>query len=558
MRWTLCLLFAAALTASAQKPGRVESQVFVTAIDVVADVRDASGRLPRGLTPADFVLLEDGVERTVIAVDYLRAEPLQTAQQTDQSSVERPTVARPRPPAEWQVVIYFETLLSNGISRKRAAEALIRNVEPLVRMGAVDVIFAAPLPTALVRNSRDPLAVQQALRRIVDHPGMNQLTAHRREFFREAQSLAGLHALKSANQRPVVIEVGKPPQAQPDFDASSGSAPATYEAAVVRPYIEAEIQLISRFRTGLLTWLSSYRRHVPRALLMVTDGFDVNPLDFYTGHLTKADQITMRSHITQTALSESTDRMAYTLAAGGWSTISIPGDHSSEGWVDDSSHSGMGRAHDLSRRSTPRAFLSSPLEPLNGIADATGGKVVSNSGKIAEVIDGLDERVKLTYQVNRRPDGTPRKIVVRSRDRNLDVRAIRWASSSTPDEIAETRALGLLGAYSYAGDLPVESSVQWESGNGRRRGTLRATTKLDLVSKFLPAAARGEFRFTLAVQVPPNRAFVVNRVISNYDLSPGLFQVRSPIDLPRGASLMVVVVEETATGLWGSARVELH
>lgn len=67
MRRTILLaVLVAALPLSSQQPVHTEPPVYVTAIDLIVDVRDASGKLPGGLTPADFVLVEDGVERRIV------------------------------------------------------------------------------------------------------------------------------------------------------------------------------------------------------------------------------------------------------------------------------------------------------------------------------------------------------------------------------------------------------------------------------------------------------------------------------------------------------------
>ena len=60
----------------------------------------------------------------------------------------------------------------------------------------------------------------------------------------------------------------------------------------------------------------------------------------------------------------------------------------------------------------------------------------------------------------------------------------------------------------------------------------------------------------IAVQVG-KEAVVVNRAVPDYDMTEGVFRFRTPLDLPDGASKVVLVVEETTTGVWGSTRVDL-
>src|SRR5688572_6306670 len=115
MRTTGFLLLAAAFAAAGQEPPRAGGeQVYVTAIEVVADVRDAAGKLPAGLQPGDFVVIEDGVERAVVGLDYLRAQRVAGAIDTIRTSDAKPVATAPVERPLWQNVLYFETTLANG------------------------------------------------------------------------------------------------------------------------------------------------------------------------------------------------------------------------------------------------------------------------------------------------------------------------------------------------------------------------------------------------------------------------------------------------------------
>ncbi|MCY0726022.1 hypothetical protein OVW19_30225, partial [Klebsiella pneumoniae] len=77
-----------------------------------------------------------------------------------------------------------------------------------------------------------------------------------------------------------------------------------------------------------------------------------------------------------------------------------------------------------------------------------------------------------------------------------------------------------------------------------------------LIRQLVPAGAKGHFRITLAVQIG-KRVVVVNRAVSDYDLSEGVFRFRTPLDLPADATAVVLVIEETTTGVWGSTRIDI-
>jgi hypothetical protein len=293
---------------------------------------------------------------------------------------------------------------------------------------------------------------------------------------------------------------------------------------------------------------------------LVTDGYDLDPVEFYGTFVPRSEAIALRAHVSQTELGSAASRMAEVLAGASWTTVSIPSDNNADGWVDDASVSAISRVHGgLNRRQTgtAKAFLTRPLDPLNSIAEVTGGRVVPNSSHLGGVLESLDDRIKLTYQVDRKPDGKTRQIQVRARDPKLKVRAAHFAASATPDSMSETRAVGLLKTASYTGDLSTEGAIDWTTTTApKKSGTLRALTDVALVRQLLPAGAKGQFRITLAVQID-KRVVVVNRAVSDYDLSEGVFRFSTPLDLPSNATAVVLVIEETTTGVWGSTRIEI-
>src|SRR5688500_5416276 len=133
MRTIGFLLIAATFAATAQElPQAGGQQVYVTAIEVVADVRDRNGKLPAALQPGDFVVIEDGVERTVVGLDYLRAERIAGAIEVSPAAPAPAAAAAAAAAADrvaerplWQNVIYFETTLGNGTGRVTAAREML-------------------------------------------------------------------------------------------------------------------------------------------------------------------------------------------------------------------------------------------------------------------------------------------------------------------------------------------------------------------------------------------------------------------------------------------------
>lgn len=530
---TLLLLLSAAAV-QAQIPVHTEPEVFVTAIDVVADVRDASGKVPAGLTIADFVVLEEGQEMKLIGLDYLRPTPPPAAQAGAALAATTPAANAPavadRP--DWQVVIYFETYLTSAINRKKIADSLIKKVGDLVHMGKVDVVLADPVPTSLLRNSRDPVAITAALKKAGSHPGASWLTSHRRDYY---------------------------------VTKMMGNGFTTLPARIVLPYVEEEVKVILFFRNSLLKWLSSYGRYSPRALIMAMEGFDLDPLTFYSDTVGVDEMMALQNYVDQTQFSDAMNRTGQALAAGGWTTINVPGDVATAGWIDDTAMSGIGRirsylitgeATDL--RPGPRSFVYRPLEPLTVMAEATGGSVVAKLGKLGAAIDGLSDRIRLTYQVARPPDSRVRNVVVRARRPDLKVRAGQWATSTTPEQMSEARAIGLLPG-GPGGDLAVDVSTDWDRAVvDRRKGTLHLKTSIDSAVAVLPSQSRPLVRITFAIQSENKGAVLVNRLVTDYGGSTGPFKYSVPLAIPNDPAVIVVVVEEINTGIWGYARVALN
>jgi hypothetical protein len=137
------------------------------------------------------------------------------------------------------------------------------------------------------------------------------------------------------------------------------------------------------------------------------------------------------------------------------------------------------------------------------------------------------------------------------------VKSAQWASSATPDQLTEARAIRLLETTDPTADFPVETTVEWNPPAATKTGSIRVVAKLDAVRAFLPFNGRGQFRVTLGVQVP-NRAYAVNSVLPDYDLKEGTFRFRAPITVPADATAVVLVIEELNSGLWGSSRISVQ
>jgi hypothetical protein len=88
------------------------AKAFVTVIELVVDVKDANGRTPADLTPADFTIVEGGVTRQVVSVEFLGGTVPAAGVPGTTTTTTRPATES-TPAAEWQTVIWIDGLTSS-------------------------------------------------------------------------------------------------------------------------------------------------------------------------------------------------------------------------------------------------------------------------------------------------------------------------------------------------------------------------------------------------------------------------------------------------------------
>jgi VWFA-related protein len=520
----------------AQTPTFTEPPVFVTAIDLVTEVRDANGKMPMDLKPSDFIVLEDGKEMPVIGVEYLglkAAAPAPSAGAAPEASV----VAAPGP--DWQTIIYFDLTLTSPEHRNWMVKSLMKQADELTRLGTVDIVVATPAPQAVLEASRDAEAVRQGLKKILKHGAMNAITAHRREYLRD---------------RDIETDIALPGVRQA-LDLAS------VRVSSISHHVAQEIELSTRFQRNLFGWLSRYPRHEPRALVLISDGFELDPGPFYLRATRDAAVVmSVQSELAQRGVSAANARAGALLAAAGWMTVSIPGAMGGGGdWSDEAARSTGGRIREFTGENPTKvesAYLNKDASAsLQQLADITGGAVL-NSGQAVSAVSELAQRVKITYQVSRAPDGRPRSVQIRSTRPDLRVRTSRWASSTTPEVVAAERVMTLLRGEGDKGDLPVTARIDWRADSETKlNGTLFVESSVKELEPLL-REGKPSFRITFGARTPSGQIFTVHRVTSAWDQKAMMFATQAPIVAERGRTRYAVTVEELTSGAWGATVVE--
>ncbi|MEO8218768.1 MAG: VWA domain-containing protein [Acidobacteriota bacterium] len=336
----------------------------------------------------------------------------------------------------------------------------------------------------------------------------------------------------------------------------------------VRRAVAEEYQVITRQRDKLTRWVSDRpKRDTPRVLLLVGDGFDLDPREFYlNGFKLDSSLAQMRNELQSFDSSKDTESLAKLLSASGWTALTVSPGYLAAGFATDASVSGSSKVDSFLKGSSnqnaePVTLFSHPLDPMRMYAVATGGTVLTDPNKLAGFSDELGKRVRVTYQVSRSTTGEVHRIQVKSNRPGLHVEAPQWSGQVASEDISSSRARSLLAGDAMKGDLPVRcEAVPTEMGSSSKK----KSTTIRAIVDFSPLASlRDELRATtvrvsVGVDIPSALPTVTHQLSKNVDLSAqSTFVYEAPVNYRQGSRTASIVVEETATGAWGGCTASL-
>lgn len=267
----------------AEEPALAE-QERVTALDVYIEVGGAAGvksevpDLPRNLRAEDFEVRLEGDE--LVPVGFF--DP-------------RAGAADDREP--WTVVVYFDLRLAARDSVRWGASELWERVSSLVELGKVEIVAGGDSPVRVLAPTRDRELVAGELAGLaIDPRGVHEVIKLRSEV---------LEAIREFPEE----------TATPDW---------------ARTVVENEIGAVQRRLDDLLLYLIDREGGgSKKALVWITDGFDLEPAGFYREHGLDLPSGTP-------SLAAPARRLAETLAGYGWVTLSLappePGPGLVPGW----------------------------------------------------------------------------------------------------------------------------------------------------------------------------------------------------------------------------------
>lgn len=404
------------------------------------------------------------------------------------------------PPKPWRVVVYVDRLLTGTRTLKGAAGALAENASRLASLGPVEVVVAEPEPRLALAATRDAAAIDDALSRLwLNGEGRDELRVLRGQPAEEAE------------------------------DA-----------------FLAEIELVRRQSERLTEWLASDREPGPRALFLISDGFDVNPAAGYGSLEDPAGE----------SLEAVASGMAQTLAGLGWNVFPMP--------LGKSTLPDLGRLRTVSNERLPLGvsiplkrrkrsgetrvpepvlpLLRNPMEPLEWMASASGGELLTDARDVGPVLVRLSTRWHLTYEAADEPDGRPRHVEIGLDLPRFVLFAGQWRIDGPPQWIAANRARRVLAGEDEGSDLSLEAALHVEEDAEGAAGMATLELRLE------PAPPPSE---TLRLALVAPEAPAAERSLGEADLAgteAGVYRVEMP--WPEAADRLGLVVERAGGGAW--------
>jgi Ca-activated chloride channel homolog len=466
-------------------------------IELSLQALDAKGEVPRTLQAGDLTVVDGDQTRPV----------------TELAPLSKP----------WRIVVYVDRVLTGSRTLRTAAGSLAERAAVLAALGPVEVVVAEPVPRVVLSATQDVRAIDEALSKLwLAGDGRDDLRIVRQRF-RDQKKDEG------------------PP------------------ADRVSEALDEEERLVRRQQDALSEWLLAQEGTGPRALLLVTDGFDVNPEKFYRPDSTPAAGAGTAASAGEGALEKTGLEAARTAAALGWTVFPLPmGDSSLPDLRRVQPHStpqvplggkiilGRKKPEEAAKDQPPPApELLAPQEPLKWMAMATGGELVVGPGSLSAALAHLRSRFWLRYQAIREVDGRPHAVEVRTSRSDLSVKSRRWDVEGVPEAVAASRAGRLLDGEEDGIGLEISARIQSAEG-GRGMLDLRIES---------PEPPAGPLRVTMA---GPAGSGATHHILTAADVAgtePNVY--RLAVSVPEGADAVGVVVEPVAGGPWGGQVVNL-
>ncbi|HEY4575269.1 MAG TPA: hypothetical protein VIJ26_14930, partial [Thermoanaerobaculia bacterium] len=304
------LALLAALLQAAPSPAPAPAAVPVSTLELPVQILDSKGEVPRALQAGDLTVMAAGQTRPVVSLSPL---------------------SRP-----WRIVVYVDRVLTGSRTLRASAGTLAEQSSRLATLGTVEVVVAEPQPRVAAGPTREVPLIDEALSKLwLENDGRDDVRVLRQRF-RDEKAEGGVDTTDRATQA-----------------------------------VEAEARLVRRQQDAFVEWLAAQGGDGPKVVLLVSDGFDLDPAKFYRGSLAEGEG----------ALERTAAEAARTVAALGWTVYPMPvGDSTlpdlrmvkprSTPQVPLGGTVTLGRKNPEENQPPPPPVLQAPREPLNWLAEA--------------------------------------------------------------------------------------------------------------------------------------------------------------------------------------------
>ncbi len=558
---------AADVAALASGEPVARARIEVTAVTVLIAARDKNGDPIKNLRADEVEVQEDG---NPVAVLDLAAVP-QVGGAADDGG---PSVVAPalRETASTQapmpVSVYVDCRLSGSKEISSAIAALAERSEWLVSLGPVDVVVAEKDVSTVLEGSRDPQEIRDALARLTAQSGgQHAIEQIRTRFLRD---------IRRAPDRLTRGDMGL------DGDTSAGDPASTggivggqedkrFERSMVltaaRGAIFEEDGLLRQSMGRVSDWALTWPSGKPRMLLIVGAGFDEDPVDFYLPFVERMETQSAagaREEFKRFRQAARVDRVGQDLAAAGWLVVPVASQTtgSQTGAAEigggDRFQMFMSAQTDAIRTSYAQFLLLDPLGAQRHLAAPSGGEVVMGDEGLDRLIDSSAGWYRLSYQIDRPPDGANHRLEIASTRPDVDIRSTSVIASETPEGEAAARVRRLLRGSVEGGELAVEIALSAAERVAKQMSAeATITTGLDAIQPLLVAGGRRTFRVSVGVLAGAEEPFILHRT-ETIDGGAGSWRYTVPLRWPAGGGRLAVVVEDLGSGAWGGAVRELR
>ncbi len=199
------------------------------------------------------------------------------------------------------------------------------------------------------------------------------------------------------------------------------------------------------------------------------------------------------------------------------------------------------------------AELMDPLAPLRTITRTTNGVTVRGARQLADTVDDLRRRVRVTYQVVGLPDGKLHSLEARYLGPPRELTHPVWARHSVPEAVAAARVRRLMAGEPTGGTWRLNATASPTAATG-------LALALDLESGTVQATdiEPAVLRLTVAIGGPDSEPQIEHHSLGVQSLADlDNWRHRMDLDNTENAPWLAVLVEDLASGAWGGRLIEL-